>query len=329
VARAPRILPAIVLVGVLALDAAPARADERVNGMVKALRADPVFVSSAAVRSVPPAQVRALRRAVAAAAPLAMFVVVAPSFGDEPGLGTFHGLPDLLHDRSERDGIYLAVDLGPNAHAQAFGVQARFEVDDLSSAVYRDRPDAGAGEAARYAVAPLATGRRAPVPGIEDETVRPGARRGRRPRRRRGRLRPRGLALGGRLAPSPAGGRRRSTGGIGRGRAGARRAIASRPGAQGPRRPVGRACRGERSADGCLRRIRGGLQAARGRRAGRRAEPRRRARARPPRRRDAARPASGAVLLRPAPRGRQDPHAVAPGERGDRHPGVPLVRAQG
>ena len=240
VARAPRILPAIVLVGVLALDAAPARADERVNGMVKALRADPVFVSSAAVRSVPPAQVRALRRAVAAAAPLAMFVVVAPSFGDEPGLGTFHGLPDLLHDRSERDGIYLAVDLGPNAHAQAFGVQARLGVE-----------------------------------------------------------------------------------------VGARRAIASRPGAQGPRRPVGRACRGERSADGCLRRIRGGLQAARGRRAGRRAEPRRRARARPPRRRDAARPASGAVLLRPAPRGRQDPHAVAPGERGDRHPGVPLVRAQG
>ncbi|HYI17856.1 MAG TPA: hypothetical protein VD836_04060 [Solirubrobacteraceae bacterium] len=171
-ARVRPILLVVALTLALGLGVAPARADERVNAMARALRADPVFVSSAAIRSVAPAQVRALRRAVAAA-PVPTFVVVAPSFGDEPGLGTFHGLPDLLHDRLERDGIYLAVDLGPSAHAQAFGVEPRFELDGLTSAVYRDRPDAGPGEAARYALALVTTGRRAPVARIPDETVRP------------------------------------------------------------------------------------------------------------------------------------------------------------
>ncbi len=83
-----------------------------------------MFVSSATTRSVPPAQVAALRRAVAGTE-IPMFVVVAPSFGGEPGLATLRSLPDLLHDRLGRDGIYLAVDLSPNAYAQAFGVEAR------------------------------------------------------------------------------------------------------------------------------------------------------------------------------------------------------------
>ncbi|HEV2060884.1 MAG TPA: hypothetical protein VGR11_16160, partial [Solirubrobacteraceae bacterium] len=154
-------MPALAVA--LCLGATPAQADERVNAMVKALRADPVFVSGAASRSVPPAQIRALRRAVAAA-PVRVFVVVAPAFGDEPGLGTFDALPDLLHDRLERDGIYLAVDLGPSAHAQAFGVPVRFDTGDLRSAVYDDRSEAGPGEAARYAVGLLTTGRRHAVP---------------------------------------------------------------------------------------------------------------------------------------------------------------------
>ena len=158
------ILPAIVLSGALGLGTAPARADERVDAIAAHLRTDPVFVSSAATRSVPPAQVAALRRTVAAA-PVAVFVVVAPSFGGEPGLGTLRALPDLLHDRLDRDGIYLAVDLSPSAFAQAFGVRARIDVGRLGSAVYDDRPDAGPGEAARYAVSLLTTGERRPVPG--------------------------------------------------------------------------------------------------------------------------------------------------------------------
>ena len=152
----------LVLGLALGLAAAPARADERVDSIAKQLRTDPVFVSSAAIRSVPPAQVAALRRAVAAAA-VPVFVVVAPSFGGEPGLGTLRPLPDLLHDRLERDGIYLVVDLSPSAYAQAFGVQARFDVSRLGSAVYDDRPDAGPGEAARYALSLLTTGSRRPI----------------------------------------------------------------------------------------------------------------------------------------------------------------------
>ncbi len=152
-----------VLAVALCLSATPAQADERVNAMVKALRTDPVFVSGAASRSVPPAQIRALRRAVAAAR-VRVFVVVAPAFGGEPGLGTFDSLPDLLHDRLERDGIYLAVELGPSVHGQAFGVPVRFDTGDLRSAVYDDRPEAGPGEAARYAVELLTTGRRDAVP---------------------------------------------------------------------------------------------------------------------------------------------------------------------
>ena len=163
VARARTILPVVALALALCLPATPARADPRVEMIARALRTDPVFVSSAATRSVPPPQVAALRRAVAGAE-VPVFVVVAPSFGGEPGLGTLRSLPDLLHDRLGRDGIYLAVNLSPSAYAQAFGVEAGFDVDGLGSAVYRDRPDAGAGEAARYAVSLLTTGRRRAVP---------------------------------------------------------------------------------------------------------------------------------------------------------------------
>ncbi len=157
--RARTILPVLALALALALPVTPARADARVDGMARALRADPVFVSSATTRSMPPAAVAALRRAVAAAG-VPMFVVVAPSFGDEPGLATLRALPDLLHDRLDRDGIYLVVDLSPGAYAQAFGVKARTDVTRLGSTVYDDRPDAGPGEAARYAVALLSTGAR-------------------------------------------------------------------------------------------------------------------------------------------------------------------------
>ena len=83
-----------------------AAADERVDGFAHALRADPVVVSSALTRAVPPAEVAALRRTVEAA-PLRTFVVVAPSFGGEPGLETLRALPDLLHDRLGREGSIL------------------------------------------------------------------------------------------------------------------------------------------------------------------------------------------------------------------------------
>ncbi len=105
----------------LGIGVAPARAEDRVDAIVEALRADPVFVSGATSRSVPPAEVAELRRAVAAA-DFPAFVVIAPSFAEEPGLATLRALPDLLHDQLERDGIYLVVDLGSTAYAQAFGV---------------------------------------------------------------------------------------------------------------------------------------------------------------------------------------------------------------
>ena len=154
---------AMTFVCALGVLAAPAQADERVDTIVRALRADPVYVSSSLSRAVPPAQVAALRRAVADS-PDPAFVVVAPSFGEEPALGTLRALPDLLHDRLDRDGLYLAVDASSSAYAQAFGVQPATDIDRLFVDVSRDRPDATPGEAARYALALLTTGNRAPVP---------------------------------------------------------------------------------------------------------------------------------------------------------------------
>lgn len=154
---------AMTMVCALGVLAAPAQADERVNTIVRALRADPVYVSSSLSRAVPSAQVAALRRAVADS-PDPAFVVVAPSFGDEPALGTLRALPDLLHDRLGRDGLYLAVDASSSPYAQAFGVQPATDVDRLLVDVSDDRPDAKPGEAARYALTLLSTGNRAPVP---------------------------------------------------------------------------------------------------------------------------------------------------------------------
>jgi hypothetical protein len=155
---------AMTFVCALGAGPAPAHADERVDAIVRALRADPVYVSSSLARAVPPAQVAALRRAVAGS-PAPAFVVVAPSFGDEPGLGTLRALPDLLHDRLDRDGLYLAVDASSTPYAQAFGVRPATDIDRLFVNVSDDRPDATPGVAARYALALLTTGKRAPVPG--------------------------------------------------------------------------------------------------------------------------------------------------------------------
>jgi hypothetical protein len=153
---------AMMFVCALGVLAVPAHADERVDTIVRALRADPVYVSSSLTRAVPPAQVAALRRAVADS-PDPAFVVVAPSFGEEPGLGTLRALPDLLHDRLDRDGLYLAVDASSTPYARAFGVQPATDPDRLLANVFDDRPDATPGEAARYALALLTTGKRAPV----------------------------------------------------------------------------------------------------------------------------------------------------------------------
>jgi len=328
VARARTILPVVALALALCLPATPARADPRVETIARALRTDPVFVSSAITRSVPPAQVAALRRAVAGAE-VGVFVVVAPSFGGEPGLGTLRSLPDLLHDRLGRDGIYLAVDLGPSAYAQAFGVEAGFDVDGLGSAVYRDRPDAGAGEAARYAVSLLTTGRRRAVPrrgGEESVQAGPVVAAG----VGAGAL---GFALAGwpwlaarrrRRQPPPAAPAAPAAG------APALDPRALRDQARAKLAAVsGRARVSRRSPGGGLRCLRRRVQAARGRRRGRLARPPRGARARAARARCAARPTPHAVLLRPAPRRRQDPDALASRRRGGRHPGLPLLRAQG
>ena len=152
----------LVMTLVLGLAASSARADRRVDGLVAKLRADPVVVSTALTRSVPPREVAALRRVVAAAS-VPLFVVVAPSFSGEAGLQTLDALPDLLHDGLDRDGIYLATDRSGSVYAQAFGVRPRFSLRDLPGTVHDDRPDAEPGEAARYAVRLLTTGRRAPV----------------------------------------------------------------------------------------------------------------------------------------------------------------------
>jgi hypothetical protein len=107
--RRPILLATTLLLGVLA---APAGADPRVNAIVEALREDPVFVSSALSRAVPPAEVARLWAAVARS-PVPAFVVVAPAFSGEAGLETLDALPDLLHDGLGRPGLYLVADRSP------------------------------------------------------------------------------------------------------------------------------------------------------------------------------------------------------------------------
>lgn len=152
----------LVMMLAVGFSVTPAQADERVDSLVAALREDPVVVSSAMVRAVPAADIAALRRTVAAA-PVAVFVVIAPSFAGEPGLETLRPLPDLLHDGLGREGIYVAVDQQAFAYAQTFGVQPRFELGGLLGVVAGDRPGARPAQAARYAVQLLSTGRRTPA----------------------------------------------------------------------------------------------------------------------------------------------------------------------
>lgn len=161
----------------LAVLAPAARADERTDTIVAALRSDPVFVSTAVSRAVPVADLARLRRTVENA-PFSVYVVIAPSFGEQTGLETLDSLPDLLHDGLDRDGLYLAVPGGSASGiaVQAFGVRARADLRALPSDVFDDRRGQRAAQLADYAVALATTGRRdpRPVPSEQSDEGGPG-----------------------------------------------------------------------------------------------------------------------------------------------------------
>ncbi|WP_210491713.1 hypothetical protein [Patulibacter sp. SYSU D01012] len=128
-----RWLRAALLVLVAALLAAPAaRAavddDEipsRPELYAKALRKDPVYVSPSAVRAVPPADLRRLRRAVAAM-PYRTYVLVVPRFWGEPGMVGSDGLIVQTQDRLGRRGLFVTVDPdGSTLTAKAIEVRVK------------------------------------------------------------------------------------------------------------------------------------------------------------------------------------------------------------
>jgi hypothetical protein len=115
--------------------AAAAPGESRTVYFTQRLRRDLVYVSPALSRVVSPSDEAALRRAVAAM-PYPTFVVVAPRFTDETDPETFSDLPTLLHDRLDRDGLYLvANEGGSELGAAAFGVRPRGDASRLSSTV--------------------------------------------------------------------------------------------------------------------------------------------------------------------------------------------------
>lgn len=159
-------LRAALLVLVAALLAAPAAgaADDAIPSRpqlyAKALRKDPVYVSPSAVRAVPPADLRRLRRAVAAM-PYRTYVLVVPRFTGEPGTVTSEDLLTLTQDRLGRRGLFVLVNPeGTSITALAAGVRPAGDALRASfAATNAVGRDADTGPRTLAALAYLRTGR--------------------------------------------------------------------------------------------------------------------------------------------------------------------------
>jgi len=154
-----------VAVAAAALAAAPTAraADERPALIARALAHSPVYVSDSLARVAPAAQVRALRAEVARD-PFGAYVAVVPIFDKESGVESPQDLLSVLHDRLGRDGVYVAADeSGIFLAAAAYGARTRYRPDRVDLAALEDVPlRAGPVARARYALALMRTGRRAP-----------------------------------------------------------------------------------------------------------------------------------------------------------------------
>lgn len=161
----------------LAASASPASAADDAAGLsspgrsrialfADALREDRVFVSPSLSRIATRGELAALRREVAAM-PVPTYVVVAPTFTNEPE--GFQQRAALLHDRLGREGVYVVAAETGSIDAAAFGVRTRVPADtaatDASIAVHRRE---GPFARVRQALREMRTGVR-PAAGVEAE----------------------------------------------------------------------------------------------------------------------------------------------------------------
>lgn len=154
------------------LAAAPAAADERVNHIARSLERSPVYVSDSMSRRISDEDVEEIHAEVERM-PFPTYVVIAPGFGDEPGLLLFHNVIPPLHDRLDRDGLYVVSDeTGISLGVQAFGVSPKVPPRWVEAAVQDDVPDYEVAGAVRYAVELSRTGQRHKVTAEEDELPR-------------------------------------------------------------------------------------------------------------------------------------------------------------
>ncbi|KAB2346491.1 hypothetical protein [Actinomadura rudentiformis] len=136
-------LAACLLVVVCAAIPASASPSARADQLAALLRRDPVYVTDHAPRALPADAAARVKRSVARLG-VRTFVVVTPvTYGEDQGP---EELISLLHDRLDRDGIYIVVSPnGSGGEVRQFGTGRTLNADDAWIAADLEMPyDAGA-----------------------------------------------------------------------------------------------------------------------------------------------------------------------------------------
>jgi hypothetical protein len=139
-----------------------ALADARLDGLARSLTRSPLYVSATLARVVLPGDVTRIRAELRRYHHPA-YVVAIPTFGGESDATTVEDLPDILHDRVGRPGLYVAADADGLVSAQAFGVPVHTDLETLDTTTYNDTAGERVGQQLAYAVRLVTTGRRSPV----------------------------------------------------------------------------------------------------------------------------------------------------------------------
>jgi hypothetical protein len=139
-----------------------ALADARLDDLARSLTRSPLYVSATLARVVLPGDVARVRSELRRYDHPA-YVVAIPTFGGESDATTVEDMPDILHDRVGRPGLYVAADADGLVSAQAFGVPVHSDLETLDTTTYNDTPGQRVGQQLAYAIRLVTTGRRSPV----------------------------------------------------------------------------------------------------------------------------------------------------------------------